>query len=78
MGGTVFQFYGGDTAVMRGDIELMGIPQSPPHWENLGLIAHKLFTLDKFLIKVTIYVKAITISTELKTVDQSEFSSNKT
>ena len=30
MGGTIFGFYGGDTAVMRGDIELMGgSPQSP-------------------------------------------------
>ena len=30
-GGTIFGFYGGDTAVMRGDIELMGgSPQSPP------------------------------------------------
>ena len=30
MGGTIFGFYGGDTAVMRGDIELMGGPPSPP------------------------------------------------
>ena len=36
--GTIFGFYGGDTAVMRGgtavmrgDIELMGGPPSPPH-----------------------------------------------
>ena len=29
-GGTIFQSYGGDTAVMRGDIELMGGPPSPP------------------------------------------------
>ena len=29
-GGTIFGFYGGHTAVMRGDIELMGgSPQSP-------------------------------------------------
>ena len=25
-GGTIFGFYGGDTAVMREDIELMGVP----------------------------------------------------
>ena len=25
-GGTIFGFYRGDTAVMRGDIELMGVP----------------------------------------------------
>ena len=31
-GGTIFQFYGGDTAVMRGDIE----PQVPPTRENPG------------------------------------------
>ena len=37
MGGTtIFGFYGGDTAVMRGDIELMGgIPQSPPLGKTL-------------------------------------------
>ena len=29
-GGTIFGFYGGDTDVMKGDIELMGVPQSPP------------------------------------------------
>ena len=29
-GGTIFRFYGGDTAVMRGDIELMGVPPDPP------------------------------------------------
>ena len=34
MGGTIFGFYGGDTAVMRGDIELMGDPPSPPTREN--------------------------------------------
>ena len=28
--GTIFGFYEGDTAVMRGDIELMGGPPSPP------------------------------------------------
>ena len=34
-GGTIFRFYGGDTAVMRGDIELMGrIPPVPPTREN--------------------------------------------
>ena len=26
--GTIFRFYGGDTTIMRGDIELMGGPQS--------------------------------------------------
>ena len=30
MGGTIFGFYGEDTAVMRGDIELMGPPVPPP------------------------------------------------
>ena len=35
MGGTIFRFYGGDTAVMRGDIELMGGSlQSPPPLEK--------------------------------------------
>ena len=29
-GRTVCSFYGGNTAVMKGEIELMGIPQSPP------------------------------------------------
>ena len=30
-GGTISGFYGGDTAVMRGDIELMGVPPVSPH-----------------------------------------------
>ena len=35
-GGTIFGFYGGDTAVMRGEIELMGgSPQSPPLGKTL-------------------------------------------
>ena len=34
-GGTIFGFYGGDTAVMRGDVELMGDPPSPPTRETL-------------------------------------------
>ena len=29
-GGTIFGFYGEDTAVTRGDIELMGVPPVPP------------------------------------------------
>ena len=29
-GGTILRFYGGDTAVMRGDIELMGESPNPP------------------------------------------------
>ena len=35
MGGTIFGFYGEDTAVMRGDIELMGDPPVPPTRETL-------------------------------------------
>ena len=35
-GGTILRFYGGDTAVMRGDIELMGGPPSPTTRENPG------------------------------------------
>ena len=35
-GGTIFGFYGGDTAVMRGDIELMGgTPPAPPLGKTL-------------------------------------------
>ena len=34
-GGTIFGFYGGDTAVMRGDIELMGVPPAPPLGKTL-------------------------------------------
>ena len=35
-GGTIFGFYGGDTAVMREDIEPMrGSPQSPPLGKTL-------------------------------------------
>ena len=34
-GGGQFLDFMGDTAVMRGDIELMGVPQSPT-WETLG------------------------------------------
>ena len=34
-GGTIFQFYRGNTAVMRGDIELMG---DPPTGENPDVI----------------------------------------
>ena len=37
-GGAIFGFYGGDTAVMRGDIELMG---DPPTMENPGF--YKLY-----------------------------------
>ena len=33
-GGDNFSILWGDTAVMRGDIELMGVPQSPPTREN--------------------------------------------
>ena len=33
-GGTIFGFYGGDTAVIRGNIELMGVPPVPPTREN--------------------------------------------
>ena len=33
-GGTIFRFYGGDTAVMRGDIGLLG---GPPTRENPAL-----------------------------------------
>ena len=34
-GGGIFRFYGGDTTVMRGDIELMGgSPPVPPTREN--------------------------------------------
>ena len=37
-GTTIFGLYGGNRAVMRGDIELMGgSPQSPPTRENPGL-----------------------------------------
>ena len=35
-GGTILRFYGGDTAVMRGDIELMrGDPPVPPLGKTL-------------------------------------------
>ena len=34
MGGTILRFYGGDTAVMRGHIELMGGSPSPLTREN--------------------------------------------
>ena len=44
-GGTIFQFYGGDTAVMRGCIELMGSP-SPPTRENPD------FTLTDALVTI--------------------------
>ena len=37
-GGTIFGFYEGDTAVMKGDIELMGSPPVPSTRENPGLI----------------------------------------
>ena len=38
MGGTIFRFYGGDIAVMRGDIELMGGPPVPPPGKTLVCI----------------------------------------
>ena len=41
MGGTFFNLMGGDTAVMRGDIELMGVPPVPPPLEK---------TLDTLLL----------------------------
>ena len=34
-GGTILGFYGGDTAVMREDIELMGDPPVPPLGKTL-------------------------------------------
>ena len=37
-GGTTFRFYGWDTAVMRGDMELMGVPPSPPTRENPAIL----------------------------------------
>ena len=40
-GGQIFQFYGRDTAVMRGDIELMGGPPVPPLGKKLlGVTLH--------------------------------------
>ena len=39
-GGQLLDFMGGDTAVMRGDIELMGGPPSPPTGENPAHILH--------------------------------------
>ena len=33
-GGAIFEFYGGDTAVMRGNIELMEVPPVLPTREN--------------------------------------------
>ena len=42
-GGTIFGFYGGNTAVMKGDIELMGWSPSPsPTRENPGSVSTKL------------------------------------
>ena len=35
-GGTILRFYGGDTAVMRGDIELMGDPPVPTLGKTLS------------------------------------------
>ena len=35
-GGTIFLFYGGDTAVTKGDIELMGSSSFPPLGKTLG------------------------------------------
>ena len=44
-GGTIFRFYGGDTAVMRGDIGLMGVPPVPPTRENpVGVQKIKILT----------------------------------
>ena len=39
-GGAIFGFYGGDTAVMRGDIELMGESPSPPPPTRENPVAH--------------------------------------
>ena len=39
---TIFRFYGGgggNTTVMRGDIELMGVPPVPPTRENLDIFS---------------------------------------
>ena len=40
-GGTISQFYGGDTAVMRGDIELMGGPPVPQLGKTLPVVNNK-------------------------------------
>ena len=40
--------WGGDTAVMRGDIELMGGPPVPPTRENLG--ACKFYLISHIMI----------------------------
>ena len=42
-GETILRFYGGDTAVMRGDIKLMGDPPVPPTRENPGIYHLNLF-----------------------------------
>ena len=39
-GGEEFLDLWGDTAVMRGDIELMGVAASPPTRENPGISMH--------------------------------------
>ena len=36
MGGTTSRFYGGNTAVMKGGIELVGVPQVPPLGKTLS------------------------------------------
>ena len=46
-GGDNFKILWGDTAVMRGDIELMGDPQSPPLGKTLYLFTLVLW-LQKF------------------------------
>ena len=45
-GGGEFLHFMGDTAVMRGDIELMGVPQSPLTRENTGGMreTHTIYT----------------------------------
>ena len=58
-GTTIFGFYGGDTAVMRGDIELMGDPPSPPTRGNPDVVSSYFIFHLFLLIIVHIFVNQI-------------------
>ena len=50
-GKTIFRFCEGDTAVMRGDIELMGVPPVPPLGKTL--MSDSDNELNIFLVSTT-------------------------
>ena len=58
-GRTIFRFYGGDPAVMRGDIELMGNPPVPLLGKTL---LHAILSLSKTAFSESVTAKSFKVN----------------